>query len=37
VHELAGDHDACLVSASDFARVTGAAVADVLGRLSART
>ncbi len=31
-HELAADHDACIVSTHGFAQVTAAAIADVAGR-----
>ncbi len=36
VFELAGDHDACLVSPEAFASVTVEALTDVLGRVSGR-
>jgi 3-oxoadipate enol-lactonase len=35
VHSLRGDHDACLVSAHDFAEVTVASLRDVISRLPA--
>ncbi|HUF33398.1 MAG TPA: alpha/beta fold hydrolase [Acidimicrobiales bacterium] len=36
VHQLRGDHDACLVSGRDFARVTATAIDDVISRLPPR-